>query len=349
MNSLATAGDSSVESESYISIAKAKALDLKHAAVDAVQGAKVKAASVISNRNVQVTAASAVGGAVLVGGASGMIGLTLGGASGAFVGMGPALFTFGLSIPVFAAIGGGFGLFAGVPVGGTAGAVGGGTTGYVAYTKRAEIKSFTDKGCAQARGATQTAWASAVSKSEAAVKFAEAKKESAKALALTSAATAQQKLGEGRECASKRLAVAKAKGIELASDRSVQVGAVSAAGGAAACGTAGAVAGLCTGTVVGGAVGLVPAIFTFGLSIPIGAAIGGSCGLVAGATTGGTVGFVGGGAAGYSVHARRDEIGVKVKGTISKVNEGAEYMKGKASTSAAYVRARVVGGTGGTD
>jgi hypothetical protein len=333
------------EGESYLKIAKTKALDLKCAAADALQGAKAKAASAISNRAVQVTAATAAGGAVLMGGASGVLGLALGVMSGASVGMIPALFTFGLSIPLFAAVGGGFGLFAGLPVGGTAGAVGGGATGYAAYTKRAEIKGLTDKGYAQAKSTTQTAWAGVVSGSEAAVKFAGAKKDSAKTLALSSVDAARQKVGEGRECASKRLAAAKAKGIELASDRSVQVGAVSAVGGAATCGTAGGVAGLCTGTVVGGAIGLVPALFTFGLSIPIGAAIGGSCGLVAGAATGGTAGLLGGGAAGYTIHARRDDIGDKVKGTISKVNDGAEYVKDRAS----ILRARMVGGTGGTD
>lgn len=350
MSSMATAcSHMASEGDSYFKIAKTKALDLKCAAVGALQGARVKTASVISNRVFQVTAASAAGGAVLVGGASSVLGLGLGVTSGASVGMIPALFTFGLSIPLFAAIGGGLGLFAGLPVGGTAGAVGGGATGYVAYTKRAEIKTFTDQGYACAKGTTQTAWAGVVSKSEAVAGFAEARKESAKALALSSVDAARQKVGEGCECGSKSLAAARAKGIELASDRSVQVGATSAVGGAAACGAAGGAAGLCTGTVVGGALGLVPALFTFGLSIPIGAAIGGGCGLVAGATTGGTVGFVGGGAAGYKVHARRDDIGDKVKGTIARVSGGAEYMKGKASTSAAYVRARMVGGTGGTD
>lgn len=32
------------------------------------------------------------------------------------------------------------------------------------------------------------------------------------------------------------------------------------------------------GTVVGGAIGVLPALFTFGLSIPVGAAIGGGAG-----------------------------------------------------------------------
>jgi len=350
MSSMATAcSHIASEGEGYLKIAKTKALDLKCAAVARLRGVRAKTADVISNRAVQVTAASAVGGAVLAGGASGLLGLALGTAGGASVGVVPALFTFGLSIPLFAAVGGGLGLAVALPAGGAAGAVGGGATGYAAYSKRAEITSFTGQGYAKARSTAQSAWARVASKSEAAVKFAEAKRESAKALARSSIDTTRQKVGEGCECASKSLAAARAKGIELASDRSVQVGAVSAAGSAAVCGTAGGVAGLCTGTVVGGAIGLVPAIFTFGLSIPIGAALGGGCGLLAGAGAGGAAGLVGGGAAGYTAHSRREDIGVRVKDTISKVSDGAEYMKGKASTSAAYVRARVVGGTGGTD
>jgi len=48
----------------------------------------------------------------------------------------PAIFTFGLSIPVFAAVGGG----AGLCVGGATGALGGGAAGYGIYTKKAEIR-----------------------------------------------------------------------------------------------------------------------------------------------------------------------------------------------------------------
>ena len=47
------------------------------------------------------------------------------------------------------------------------------------------------------------------------------------------------------------------------------------AGGAAALGATGGATGLAAGSAVGAALGLVPAIFTFGLSIPVGAAIGG--------------------------------------------------------------------------
>merc|ERR1711862_181214 len=71
----------------------------------------------------------------------------------------------------------------------------------------------------------------------------------------------------------------------------------------------GGATGLATGTLVGAAVGVIPAVFTFGLSIPIGAAIGGSTGLVAGTVAGSAVGVVGGGGAGRAAHKHREHIG----------------------------------------
>ena len=45
---------------------------------------------------------------------------------------------------------------------------------------------------------------------------------------------------------------------------------------------------------MGAAVGLVPAIFTLGLSIPVGAVLGSSLGLVSGSVLGGGTGALGG-------------------------------------------------------
>lgn len=50
--------------------------------------------------------------------------------------------------------------------------------------------------------------------------------------------------------------------------------------------------GLMSGSALGAAIGVVPAIFTFGLSIPIGAAIGGGAGLAVGTTIGGVAGVL---------------------------------------------------------
>lgn len=84
-----------------------------------------------------------------------------------------------------------------------------------------------------------------------------------------------------------------------ASRPDVKASAACAAGGAAVLGASGGLMGLTTGAGFGAAVGIIPAIFTFGLSIPIGAMIGGGTGLCVGTTVGGGVGFIGGGAVGF--------------------------------------------------
>merc|ERR1711957_1013338 len=94
-----------------------------------------------------------------------------------------------------------------------------------------------------------------------------------------------------------------------ANDKRVQATAAGILSGSAALGASGGATGLATGTIVGAAIGVIPALFTFGLSIPIGAAIGGSTGLVAGTVAGGAMGFVGGGVAGRTAHKHRDQIG----------------------------------------
>lgn len=148
----------------------------------------------------------------------------------------------------------------------------------------------------------------------------------------------------------------RAAAVEVAADRKYQATAVGAAGGAAALGATGGVAGLATGTIIGVAVGFVPALFTFGLSIPIGAAIGASTGLVIGTGVGGAAGALGGGAAGYGAYSKRGEIREGAQNTLNKVGDCAEYVKDKANASVGYVkqkasmvRTRIAGGTGGTE
>lgn len=151
--------------------------------------------------------------------------------------------------------------------------------------------------------------------------------------------------------------IARTKAVEVATDANFQAAAVGAAGGAAALGATGGASGLLAGASVGAMFGLIPAIFTFGLSIPIGAAIGGGAGLVVGATVGSAAGALGGGAAGYGAYSKRSEIRDGAQHTMSKVNTYTDYMKGRAYASADYVkekasvvRTRLVGsGTGGTE
>merc|ERR1719440_394490 len=93
-----------------------------------------------------------------------MVGLAVGGTAGAAVGLIPAIFTFGLSIPFFATIGAGVGFATGVAVGGTTGAIGGGAVGYGAYQKRDTISAFLSQAWAKVKGAKDTLCATAMAK-----------------------------------------------------------------------------------------------------------------------------------------------------------------------------------------
>jgi len=139
---------------------------------------------------------------------------------------------------------------------------------------------------------------------------------------------------------------------QVASDPKAQSTAVGAAGGAVAMGATGGFLGVTSGCVFGALVGLVPAAFTFGLSIPIGAVIGGGAGLCVGTAVGGSAGLVAGGAAGY----KKDDIRSGTTKALAQAGDCAQSVKDKASASgrfvqstfvSSYVRARVqsVGGT----
>merc|ERR1719230_331578 len=108
------------------------------------------------------------------------------------------------------------------------------------------------------------------------------------------------------------------------------------------------------------ALGLVPAVFTFGLSIPLGAATG----LLVGATLGSTCGGATGGAAGYTGFTYRKEISEGAQTAWAKARSSADLVKTKALESANQVRTKaaesankvtesvrslVGSGTGGTD
>merc|ERR1719492_9960 len=88
----------------------------------------------------QVTAASAAVGGATIGTGCAAVGVVTGGTIGSACGIPFALFTFGLSIPISAVMGGGVGLVTGGAVGTTAGATTGGAIGFGGYRKRAEIK-----------------------------------------------------------------------------------------------------------------------------------------------------------------------------------------------------------------
>lgn len=114
--------------------------------------------------------------------------------------------------------------------------------------------------------------------------------------------TTQAQVGEALEYG-KAKASEFAEGVqEAAADPQTRATAV---GGAVALGAGGATTGLVSGGAIGAAVGILPAFFTFGLSIPVCAAIGSGVGSAAGAVAGGATGFLGGGALGWGVYGRK--------------------------------------------
>lgn len=107
------------------------------ASVDASLASYVVAAA--KEPKLQATAAGAVAGGAMGGVVGGTLGTAAGGVVGAAVGVIPALFTFGLSIPLFVAVGSGVGLCAGTAAGGSVGAIGGGAASYAGYKHRQSL------------------------------------------------------------------------------------------------------------------------------------------------------------------------------------------------------------------
>jgi len=221
-----------------------------------------------------------LGGALCVGSAGAIIGVATGGTCGAVVGTVPALFTFGLSIPTGAVIGAAGGLGLGATAGGAGGFMGAAISGSAMAYYRRELRY----------GAVLTI----------------SRLSDVHHLLVTRPVNAVR-LTTRRLCTtvhdSADYTKAKAKSVsatmrDVASNGCVQATAVGAGVGAAALGTAGATGGVLAGGAVGVAVGLVPALFTFGLSIPVGALVGSSAGLCMGGAAGTAAGCAGGGAVG---------------------------------------------------
>merc|ERR1719336_1183617 len=253
---------------STVDIINRRTTDLKDAGANACNAGLTQIAhatafvkSMASDRCLQVTAASAVGGGAVVGAGGAGVGLLSGGALGAAVGVLPALFTFGLSIPIGAVIGAGCGMAVGGAAGGTVGFTGAGAVGFGAYTKRAEIKSLT----AAAHAKVKVALGYAKLKTTSFVALT-TKKASGMCTAVKERVLVCVVAGSAKAVSTAK--ITKAKVIEVVSGKGVQASTASAVGGGAVLGAGGAVTGLAVGGAVGAAVGVVPAIFTFGLSIP---------------------------------------------------------------------------------
>uniref|UniRef100_A0A7S4VYK8 Uncharacterized protein n=1 Tax=Alexandrium monilatum TaxID=311494 RepID=A0A7S4VYK8_9DINO len=249
-----------------------------------------------------------IGGALCVGSVGVVVGIAAGGAAGAALGALPALFTLGLSLPLGALAGSAGGASLGLAAGGSAGFVGGATSGSaVAYFRR-DIRH-----CAvHVASRVHDAYDLLVARPVAAVQ------------------STTRRVRETAHASVDRTRVrAKAVGDAVtgaAADRCVQVTATSAGAGALALGTAGAASGAMVGGATGVLVGLVPALFTFGLSIPVGAVVGAGAGVCAGGAAGTAVGFAGGGVAGCLSYRCRDVPGAvlrSVRGGMRAVAGGA--------------------------
>lgn len=276
--------------------------------------AKKKAREVAADRTTRVVAASGVGGAVVVGAGGAGAGLLTGGAIGGAIGFLPALFTFGLSIPIGVVIGGTCGTVVGAATGGTAGATGGSAIGYVAYKKRADIR---------------TSYINANLRFGQQINRTKNKIQYYYDMARTKVVETNSFV---KEKVTRTWRDAKANFGRLTRDNDVQHAAAYGAAGAVALGTGGGFAGVISGGAVGAAVGLVPALFTFGLSIPFCAVIGGGCGGAIGTAVGGTAGGVVG-VSGYAAYTRRAAIAQAIRSTIKKAGKSVNSVAEQAGLS----------------
>jgi len=102
----------------------------------------------------------------------------------------------------------------------------------------------------------------------------------------------------------KRVKAMKDSTVTLVKNPEFQTCTIATAGGTVTFGTLGGAFGLVSGVVAGSAVGIVPALVTFGLSIPASAVVGGTGGFLVGSVSGGSVGTV----AGYGAYKYRVQI-----------------------------------------
>jgi hypothetical protein len=297
---------------------------------------KEQAVVLLRNPDFQKCSVATAGGTIAFGTVGGAFGLASGVVIGGVAGVVPALFTLGLSIPAGAAAGGICGLCTGTLIGSASG----GITGFTAYKYRVEIKNgamvvkvkvhagldFTKASAGKAYANTTKAVNVRAYKAQVALTdiASKAKKNSLAALAYSKSKTCDA--------------------YTFATTTKVGVTSTSAVAGAMVGGTTtGAV-----GCIAGAAVGLVPALFTFGLSIPAGAMVG----LCAGTTVGGTVGAVSGGAIGYTGLTHGKKIREGIQSSVNKASTKAEDLKIKTFNRAAEatesVKAKLRASTGGS-
>jgi len=287
---------------------------------------RAQSVTLVKHPRFQTIALGGGSGLVIMGPTCAFVGGGAGFVVGTIVGCIPALLTFGISIPVGGLIGGGAGTFMGLALGGGGGLVVGGAAGHVGHAYRAEIKD----------GFLHIKTKSGERTIDLQVFLAKLV-ESTKAMAVEMTNLTRTKAVAAHERAKGHVFHMGKTTHGVVTHPKFQVTAASAAGGAVVGGAGGGAAGLVTGGAIGAAVGVIPALFTFGLSIPLFAAIGGGSGLCVGAAAGSTTGAVGCGTTGYHVHTYRNEIKTSANGVWTR-----------ASTYAGSVKTKVVGRVGGS-
>lgn len=343
--------------ESHIAASSQKLSLLRARAVRTASLAWVKSFELATDRGTHVMMLSAGGGAVVLGCTGGVVGACGGATVGTVAGVVPAFLTFGLSLPAGAVVGGGVGGCLGAVAGTLSGLLGGGASGGMAYRYRAEISG----GAVHVEVKVLRAKVMAAEKAKQLQMVANSWTSSIKARAGGSMQALSDVTSEslGRVAAFRHAAStcvllkaselgANAKALAL--NPAAQVTSAGAAGGAVAIGAAGGSLGLVAGGVAGAAAGLIPALFTLGLSIPVSAAIGSGAGACLGTAAGGATGFVGGGTVGYgaySAYSQREEISLGTLEALTKFSGMAGFMKEKAkekaSMSASFVKAKLSG------
>jgi hypothetical protein len=274
---------------------------------------------------------SMAGGAVVLGSAGGAFGTASGIVLGTAAGAVPALFTFGLSLPIGAVVGGGAGLVVGTGSGAVAGGIGGAFAGFGGHKYRVEINNgilTIRKKASMTHGQVKLAASNGMQKGKANVVFI--------------VDGVRQRSHTAQQIASAKAEKLAKLSLNILSSEKFKVTAATGAAGAVVGGGAGAI----VGTTTGAALGLLPAIFTFGLSIPVGAAIG----CCMGTTSGAAAGAAGGSAVGYGGYTYKKEIRTAADKLATKVKEQTACAKSKACMSAAKVTASIksYGSTGGT-
>mmetsp|Transcript_59026 Transcript_59026/g.140967 ORF Transcript_59026/g.140967 Transcript_59026/m.140967 type:complete len:383 (-) Transcript_59026:146-1294(-) len=260
-------------------------------------------------RALKVAAVTGATTSVCLGTCGATAGALCGGAAGLIVGAVPAIFTFGLSIPVGCCVGAGLGLASGAAVGASSGLVAGTAAGGAIYSRRAYFRRMWRKFKATPTGEQLVSHCRTVSSHIVALRKKTEKKITVARIHVTNHVhTLRSKSTRWWALAKDQASDAKEALKQASEDPAYQVAAASGCGGAALLGATGGGVGFLAGGVAGAAAGVIPAIFTFGLSIPVGAALGSGCGLVAGSTVGGAIGFVGGSTGGYTAYTRRGQI-----------------------------------------